>query len=345
MLEKDNQSFKRRRFVKTAGVLGVGSIAGCLGGSGESNANELTIGTLSEGSATYAMSQGMSSVISEHSDSLTLNAVPGPGSQGNIGQLARGEFDIAYTMNWLSTKIANGEEPFGDLNYQPCQLHQMLDTPYGNFFNYHGWTSFDDIEDGAKFNPSPRGTGTAEMLIYALDFVIERDSWEWVSLGYAEQPDALDEGRIDIATSTILNYNTEPSYLQDMKSRGDLSMIAWPDDALEKMRDDDRLTIQEVDMTKFDGYASVPETHPTPTSTNNFITRADAPYDPIYEYMTTMLENNEALPEYHALLEPFQDREWFAQTPFSDMPFHPAAADAFEEYDLWDDETMTRAEE
>lgn len=58
------------------------------------------------------------------------------------------------------------------------------------------WTSVTDIGANSSLSPTPSGSGTAEMLEYALDFAV--DDYERISLGYGDQASAMSEGRRNV---------------------------------------------------------------------------------------------------------------------------------------------------
>ena len=104
------------------------------------------------------------------------------------------------------------------------------------------------------------------------------------------------------------------------------------------MRDDDSLLVQDVDMTSFEGYDYTPDTIPSITFAYNFISRHDLDYDAVYALLETLYENRENLSEYNALLGYHEEPEYWVSDMYEGIPFHPAAADFYQEIGVWRDE-------
>ncbi|MFC6835942.1 substrate-binding domain-containing protein [Halomarina ordinaria] len=340
----------RRTFLKTTlGAGGALTLAGCLegdGGSGGGNSTQngsggsgasgdLVMLTSTETTSAYAMSQGISAVVSENADEVSVDARPSEGTNANIGALDRNEADIVYIQNWTANKVMEGEDPFGDISFTPNQVHHLYDLGWFLCTPNEGWETVADIESGSRVSPTPRGSGTAEMLEQALSYVTE--DYERVSTDYGSQGSAMNEGRLDVGAGTFVNFSVEPSWLQEMKSTTDLRVLDFPDEVIGELEDDPAIVISEIETGELDGYAYLPEPLRTPALSYNFVVRNDADYDTIYTYLETVYGNREALQERNQLMAPLAEGEQFLANPY-EMPFHPAAADFYEEQGVWSDE-------
>lgn len=349
-------SLKRRTFLKgTAGAASVAALAGCSGqsggsgstqsqdeSSGGSGATDMVMTTSTETTAAYAMSQGIAAVVNENSEEVRVDARPSEGTDANIGRLDRGEIQIAYIQNWTAAKINAGEKPFDSLSFTPNQVFHLYDLGWFLATANDGWKAASDIESGSRVSPTPRGSGTAEMLETALDYATE--DYNRVSIDYGGQASAMSEGRLDAGAATLVNFSVEPGWLQEMKGTVDLRMLGWSDEALSKMEDDPGLLMTEVDTSELENYAYAPDPVVMPSLAYNFVVRNDFSYDAVYDLLTTMYENRDGLGEYHGLLKKHADGEFWVKNAYDDVPFHPAAADFYEEQGLWSDE-FTRGEE
>lgn len=189
----DTNSFRRRTFLTSAGAAGIAALAGCTGSSGGNsgggNANgsngsgnasssggsggsggttDMVMLTSTETTAAYAMSQGISATVNENAKNVRVDARPSEGTNANVGQLNRKKAQIAYIQNWTAAKIRNGEKPFSDLSFTPNQVHHLYDLGWFLCSANQGWKSVTDIKPGSRVSPTPRGSGTAEMLEHAL---------------------------------------------------------------------------------------------------------------------------------------------------------------------------------
>jgi len=266
----------------------------------------------------------------------TIDARPSEGTDANVGRLDRNESHIGYIQNWTANRIRENEAPFDDLSFTPCQTFHLYNLPWIFATANEDWTSVTDIEAGSRIVPTPRGSGTRPALEHGLDYAV--DDYERASIQYGELASALNEGRIDAAAVTILNSDIEPGWVQEMKGSVDLRLLDWPEDAVEEMRDDPALFIEDVDMTKFDGYDYASDTVPSISFAYNFIVRDDLDYDTLYSFMETMYEARGDLSEYNALLGYLEDSEYWVTDMYEGIPFHPAAADFYQEIGVWKDE-------
>jgi len=355
----------RRTFLKgTAGAAGVTALAGCMGGgdgdgsgdgngsgdsdgssdggSGGSGPTDMVMTTSTETTAAYAMSQGIAAVVNENSDKVRLDARPSEGTNANVGRLDREEVQIAYIQNWTAAKIDAGEKPFGNLSFTPNQVFHLYDLGWFLATANDGWETADDIESGSRVSPTPRGSGTAEMLEKALSYSTE--DYNRVSIDYGGQGSAMSEGRLDVGAATLVNFSIEPGWLQEMKGTTDLRMLGWSDETVAKMREDPGLLVTEVDTSGLENYAYTPEPAMMPSLAYNFIVRNDFSYDAVYNLLSTMWEQRDGLGEYHGLLNTLADGEFWTKNAYDSIPFHPAAADFYQEQGLWSD-AFTRGEE
>ena len=361
-----NHQYGRRSFLQaTAGAAGAAALAGCTsltgGGSGDGNdgnggdggsgssdggsgsgRTDMVMTTSTETTAAYAMSQGIATVVNENSDAVRLDARPSEGTNANVGRLDRGEVQIAYVQNWTAAKIEQGERPFGDLSFSPNQVFHLYDLGWFLCTANQGWETAADIESGSRVSPTPRGSGTAEMLETALGYSTE--DYERVSIDYGSQGSAMSEGRLDVGASTLVNFSVEPGWLQEMKGTTDLRMLGWSDATVQRMKENPGIIVTEVDTSGLENYAYTPSPAMMPSLAYNFVVRNDFSYDAVYDLLSTMYENREGLGEYHGLLKAHADGEFWVKNAYDTLPFHPAAADFYEEQGLWSDE-FTRGEE
>jgi TRAP transporter TAXI family solute receptor len=291
--------------------------------------------TASETTAAYSMSQVIAAAVSQNSD-VKVDARPSQGTNRNVSEVVNGKTEIAYVQNWTANKIREGEEPFEDLDHQPYQVFHLYDLAWFLATANDGWTSVNDITADAAVSPTPSGSGTAEMLEYALGFAV--DDYERTSVGYGDQAGAMSEGRLDVGAATYVNLSIEPGWLQQMKSTVDLRVLDWPDNVVSELEDDPAIVISDIDMSQFEDYAYTPDTLSTPTLAYNFIVRDDHDYDTLYSFLETLWEQREGLQEQTGLLAPLADGEGWTKNAYPGMPFHPAAADFYQEKGLWSDE-------
>ena len=314
------------------------SSSGGGGGSGQTN---MVMLTSTQTTSAYAMSQGIAATVNQNTNAVNVDARPSEGTNANVGQLEREEAQIVYIQNWTANKINQGEDPFSDLSFTPNQVHHLYELGWFFCTGNQGWQTVADIESGSRVSPTPRGSGTSEMLQHALNYATE--DYEVVSIDYGNQGSAMSEGRLGVGAGTFVNLSTEPGWLQEMKGSVDLRVLNFPDNVISQLEQDPAINVANIDTSQFEGYAYIPDQLSTPGVSYNFIVRNDFSYDAVYNYLETLHANREGLKEYNALLGPLANAERFLANPY-DMPFHPAAADFYQEIGIWND-NLTRGQE
>lgn len=330
-----------KRSVGTAGIIGTAGLAGCFGNSGGASKTgpgsdgEMIMKTASETTAAYSMSQVLASAVSQNSD-ISVDARPSQGTNRNVSEVIQGKTEIAYVQNWAANKIRQGEKPFGDLDYQPYQVFHLYDLAWFLATAKDDWTSVTDITADSNVSPTPSGSGTAEMLEHALSFAV--DDYKRTSVDYGDQAGAMSEGRLDAGAATYVNLSIEPGWLQQMKSTVDLRVLNWPDEIVSELEDDPAVVISDIDMSQFEKYGYTPDTLSTPTLAYNFIVREDHDYDTLKSFLETLWAQREGLQEQTGLLAPMAEGDAWVKNAYPGIPFHPAAADFYQEKGIWSDE-------
>lgn len=345
-----DDSSRRRTFLKgTAGAIGLTALAGCFensGTSGNGNGNgtdgsvpgedgEMIMTTSTETTAAYSMSQVIANAVTQNSD-LDVQARPSEGTNANIGRLGSDDADISYIQNWTASKIANEEDPFTDLSYQPQQAFHLYDLAWFLCSANDGWTNVSDIGSGDSISPTPSGSGTAEMLEYALSFVTE--DYDRISIDYGEQGSAMSEGRLDAGAGTFINGSVEPGWLQQMKGTVDLRLLQWSDDVVSELEDDPAVIMNSVDTTEMENYGYAPDTLHTPGLSYNFVVRDDFSDETLTAFLEALWEQREGLGESNALLGPMAEGEHWTTNGYTTIPFHPAAAEFYQDKGVWNDD-------
>lgn len=313
------------------------------GGTGDGSAGdapgtdgEMIMTTSTETTAAYSMSQVIANAVNQNSEAVSVSARPSEGTNANVGRLARGESDIAYIQNWTANKIAEGEDPFGDLGYTPYQVFHLYDLQWFFCTANDGQETVTDIESGARVSPTPSGSGTAEMLEHALGYVTE--DYERISVSYGEQGGAMSEGRLDVGAGTFINGTVEPGWLQQMKGTVDLRLLGFPDDVVGQLEEDPAVIMSQVETGDFDNYAYTPNPLNTPALSYNFVVRDDFDGETLRTFLDTLWEQRGGLGEENALLGSMGDGEFWTANGYSTLPFHPVAAEFYQEKGVWNDE-------
>lgn len=338
------EGISRKEFLKytaTAGLLTT-PMAGCTNsdtGSSDDDGSMVVVSGPSD-SAGHAMMQGAAAEINEASDEIEVDPRPG-GSRANINRLENGEAQMGYTQTYTAGLINEGQDPFSDLSFTPNQVFHMYDVNWFFITNNADYGTIEDIDSDTVVSPGPQGSGSGEALDHALN-VLDID-YERRSIEFTQQASAMKSGRLDVGIGATVNGTTETGWLQQNKSSADLRTVNIPDSAVDPLDEDPYTLIQEYETGERENWAHIHDPVRVVTHAYCFLVRNEYSYDAVYEYLTQMHENIDAIQESHALWGPLSDLEWWVESAF-DMPFHPAAADFYEEQGVWRDE-FTRGEE
>lgn len=342
-------SWSRRSYLQSAVAAGVVATAGCFneqsgnGNGGGGDDGSFIWSTMASESSSYASTMAIASMVNEEVEGFEMEPRPSQGTAANIGNLARDEADVGYTQSFDAVRVTEGMEPYQDLGVELNEVVHWMSSPF-LFVTRHDWTSVTDIQSDTRVSPAEEGAGTRDMLERALDYAV--DDYEATSVRFTQQAGPFQEGTLDVGIVPLMNGAVEGSYVQEQKSVVDLSVLAFPEDAIAEMEDDPLITLAEVDMTQFEGYANVPsETMRVPTANFNFVTTADADYDAIYETLSVMNDNRDSLGDHHNILSFHENLDHWVENSYESVPFHPAAADFYEEQGVWDLAKGGRADE
>jgi TRAP transporter TAXI family solute receptor len=179
-------------------------IATALGlalGANASIAQELRIGTASQGGAFYPVGQAISTLVGNYADGLTMVPVVTQGSVQNPRLVNNGEVDVAITNNNLSVLANKGVGPYeksgamnlralGSLHFSVLHMMTLADSDIA---------SIDDLK-GKRIAVGPAGGGTIPFLGQVLGLHgLTMDDITPSFLSYADGFSQLADGNVDAA--------------------------------------------------------------------------------------------------------------------------------------------------
>lgn len=320
----------RRTLLAATGAGTAGMLAGCLGDDDDEGTIRML--TATEGTTAYAANEGIAAVINDHSDELFAEAQPSAGTEANVGDLMSEDAEMVYIQNWTVNQIMEEEEPYHEVDFQPAQVFHFYSLPWFFVTPDEDLETLSDIDGDTQVSPTPEGSGTAPALEHALSFAT--DDYERVSYTYGEQGSAMEEGRLDVAVGTYMNFAIEPGWLQEMGGTVDMYAPGVTDSVREEWEDDPGLAVETFPSEELDSLAGGPDEIVTPVFEYNFIARSDFDYDTVYDFLEVFYENRAELGDYHAVLGFLEDGENMTELLFDDVPLHAAA------YDFWDEQGL-----
>jgi uncharacterized protein len=332
----------RRQFISAVSSVGVIGAAGCLteddnGSAGASG--EFIFATTGEGGSMYPAAQGLGTAIGENTD-LTIDTRPSDGTDANMGLLDRNEADITLISLETWNNFRENNEPFDELDVEIQQLTHFVSLSLTPIIRDDmGWDTLEDMEPGTELFPSPLGSGSARLVEYALEEHIT-DDFEFVPTGLDGSASALAEGEIDLVMGGVINGELPAPNVQEIGPSVDSAVLEMP---IEEMGDDPNLEMSEGNseiLEDIGGYVSVPDPVHYLDMTYSVVVEKGHNDDDVYDFVESMHELRGDLDEYHAALAPFEDEEHMLNAPMQDLPFHPAAADYYEDTGIWNDDLI-----
>ena len=336
-----DQSTRRRHFLQaagSAGLLGVVGLAGCSGtgngnGSGNGNGNgngndngngnggsggtDLTQWSITgsqEGSPANAWVQGFAAVMDEHSETLRLEPKPYSDWLGALALTSEGTEDLVTSWAHNCFQAQNDIKKFaegGDVG--PVDPKPMMTIPviHQGLWWVGTHADRDDIEtvgdlDGMDVATQLPGAAPSTWFESCLNEAGAEPN-QLSFMPFPEAASAMQSRNIDASLFLAINGAIVPAPTQQAFQAVDVKGVEIPEDVLQSVKDNDWQTMQwkSVRNENFNVQAAPLEDFEQTTAfqmvSSNYI-RSTADADLVYEYVKTILENQDSLGEYHAAL-------------------------------------------
>ncbi len=191
-----DSSTTRRALLAATGVGAATALAGCSGGN--SSQTTVRMRTSTSGTTAYGANQGLAGAINDQTDDLFVEAKTSQGTEANIGALQSEDAEMVYIQNWSAYDVQQGNDPFGELDFEMTQVFHYYDLPWFFITDNTDLETLSDIGSSTAVSPTPSGSGTAPALEKALGYAT--DDYERVSVGYSGQGNAMNENQLDVAS-------------------------------------------------------------------------------------------------------------------------------------------------
>lgn len=360
-------SVERRRFLKASGAGLTGAlIAGCTGGGGgggdsdtettadgdgtttqddDNGGTETTswvIGGSSDGSFINSYTQGFAAELDEHSDILELQPQLSPGFTANAGRIDRGERDLAFTWQFNIYNAYRDQGSFAegnDIGPLENELNSTLPACHKSQTALVTYAENDDIEtvydlEGKQVGLDVQGGGNTIQLLDMFELAGIEAQFNFHS--FSERNEALLGRRVDAQSLIITNDTSVPGTLVPAWEELELKFVQIPEDLQQQLVDNNPVVewgqvagsdLENVNPPSDPGEAAAL----TLGSAVGVLAEKDP--DLVYEFVSTVLDNQDDLADYHATLADFgigDDRLNFDGVP-DGTPYHEGAIRYFEE--------------
>lgn len=349
------ERISRRQYIGSTGAGIIALTAGCLGdddgngGStgGGSRSGELVLGA-TPNTSTMAFLQGLASMVNEKSNDVEVTVRPQDAFKAGPRLVAEGTVDLSRTDQVSLEQMRNNEAPYDqtDLDVNDIvQVFNMYDLYCTTMTPHTDWQTFDDIESGSAISLGPRGHAVAELLFHIIDNETGPEDYQRPSVGFDEQATAFNEDRLDVGAFTFLNsMDTLPGWMEQATSVVDLNILELDESLAQNLDENDPIVSIASGSPPDDvqeGFNYVPETVRSPISLFKWIANRNTDQDALHEFLSVMMENREELPDYHSMGSFYTDKEYWVKNMLQDLPFHPAAAEVYEDAGVWQEDFTT----
>lgn len=204
-------------------------------------ADQLVIGTGGTGGTYYPVGVGLSKVVSDAVDGISVDAVSSGGSTENVRLIARKEVDLGITNGVVGSLAVNGQGVFeGKIQENLRSLFSL----WGNTEHHVALASqaktgtVDDIADlGGKYNIGGRKSGartSASLMLAAIGHDVENIDIEYLAK-YSESVRALQDKRIAAANLGAGMPVAAVTELYAALGADNVTILAFTDEHLEKI--------------------------------------------------------------------------------------------------------------
>lgn len=333
----------RRRFAISAGSIGALSLAGCLGG--DSDTETVTIGTASSSGSTYGYTQALQRAVSQHGDGVQVSTQETSGMASNPYLIKEDQVNgmTSTTHTALQAMDEEGnfaDDPVSEFALQAFNVSMAYMAPMA--VNGSGIETTDDFP-GANFWPLPPGFSTRALTEDVVRYTGYWEDMEIHNLETSDIADAVSEGRVEVFFAYGWNSQA-PAWLREIDNRAELHAVEMVGDFRQQAQeypgagwDEGREVTdmeQDIGADELDSF-----TMPT-----NYWFDESVSSDAVYEIMRVSLEHNDTVREGDPGYGEHENAEDMFIGFNEELPFHPGAAEFYQEHDVWDDSYETSEE-
>ncbi|TYL36308.1 C4-dicarboxylate ABC transporter substrate-binding protein [Natronococcus pandeyae] len=317
---------------------------GANGEPDEDRDYHIDVGTSSGGTMDVglAVEQG----VTQESDTLSYSTVESPGYVGSTYRMAEDAFDAGFvdgnTMNKARQRLDMFEEdPVDRLPWQG-----MLAFPYSIYMMARDGTNIETFDDlaGASVYPAEPGFSTRATTLDVLSQDPTADIYEEmdiVDMDVSDAPGAMEEERIDAAiaygtpgvgnTGWVVEYDARvdvhyvehtDALIESIEGFPGAGLSIYDDDPAETFAWDQDIGTDEIAAWDLNVTIAL---HP------------ETPDDAVYELCRVGAEHGDTIRNAEERFTP-EDAEGLTQGALDDYPFHPGAAEFYQDEGVWDDD-------
>lgn len=340
---------KRRTFLKSAGVAGLTALSGCTGGKNTDDGSDKTdkegalswkIGGSQQGSPANTWVQGFAQTMDKHSDTLSLSPTLVPGWQRAIAKISNGELDVSTSWNHFAYEAQNNLEYFseggaiGPVENEVVQIFPTLHQGHWWLATYAD-SDIESVKDlkGKRVGLNLRGESPTKWAKVVLKAAGVADSIQYSYFNFPDSGRAIRNRTVDAVLVLAINGAILPAPHAEAFSSVKMKDVKIPDDVKQKAKELSEVIQfgaiknanlnQKGEFKRADSMLQVSSEH----------TRADKKEENVYHLVSTIIDNQDELGQYHPALKAFgigKGRHNFTGV-VDGTKFHPGAVKYFKE--------------
>ncbi|MHC3439034.1 TAXI family TRAP transporter solute-binding subunit [Natrialbaceae archaeon A-gly3] len=333
----------RRTFLKAASAVGLIGATGVTSTVAQEDEYDIRWGTSTGG--TMDVGLAFEAAVGEVSDVLEYSTIESPGYIGTTYRLDADEFDGGIID---TNTLFNAQHGLGDFEVDPVSKlpwQGFLAFPYGIYVMAREDTDIETFDDlaGHTVYPAEPGFSTRATTLDLWQQEPIADVYEEmdiIDMDVADAPGAMEEGAIDAAIAYGTPGVGNTGWVVEYDARVDVRYVEHTDALVEAIETFDGASLSEHDDAEAEfawdqdigtdnivtwdlnvTYAFHPETDPGAA----------------YEMTRIAAEENDVIRDFEERFTP-EDAEGLLVGALEDYPFHPGAAEYYQEAGVWDDD-------
>ncbi len=298
------------------------------------------MGSSTQGSATFAATQALQSVVSDNADNVDISAQETSGSgAGNFRLYDNGEIDGGGFDNFAAAQAVDGTGSFAD---QPVDS-----VPYQGFFYVLPHTYLVSLPDsdiettddlsGKNVWLNPPGTSVRPPTNAVFENAGLYDQINPIDISRGSLAGAIEEGRIDAVVVYGANYKALPGWITELDTRFTLSAVTPTESFKQAIRDTSGVGYEEVSTYGWEQDIGADEIA-TWTIGAQFRFGDGVSTEAVQTIARIAYEQNESIIEANGLFPAYDNPSDMLAATLPDQPVHPGVAEFLKEEGEWDEE-------
>lgn len=323
MSGSNHTTTSRRTFLAAAGgVLGTTSLAGCLGGSDDTQF--VTIGTGGQGGVYYPLGGGIADILSEELDGVSATAETTGASVENCRYVGGKDMTLGFSLGNSAINAVAGTRDFEEA--QPIQ------AAFGAYQNHTQVVVPEDSDvetladlEGLNVSVGAPGSGTEVIAEELLDWYgVSYDDIDEERLGFDDTTNGIQDGQLDAGFWSVA---APASSIERLSSQRDVRILDFPADDLDAITEEfqhySEGTIPAGTYPEQDAAVNIPSV------TNTVVVHEDEDDEFVHDIVEATFENLDRLREIHEVANEFETTARNAP-----IELHPGAEQYFDDAGL-----------